>query len=203
MKSYRWLFTIFILSFVFGCAKGGTHLVRIQYQPVKEFSTLSGKIGPTLGVVPFQDERQDQLYIGRHTPYDGPSSSFKSDPFPLNQAMIDSISSALSRFGVKTVLVTNWDGQPESLKNIGTDSVLKVEIKRFWTEGKAGAFRTNAKTSIHFVIHLGVKKEGKVFTRNIEMEKEATFARLTPERIEGIVNQMLTDIFDTYFSNPY
>jgi len=203
MKSYRWLFTIFILSFVFGCAKGGTHLVRIQYQPVKEFSTLSGKIGPTLGVVPFQDERQDQLYIGRHTPYDGPSNNFKCDPFPLNQAMTDSISHALSRFGVKTVPVANWDGQPESLKNIGTDSVLKVDIKRFWTEGKAGAFRTNVKTSIHFVIHLGVKKEGKVFTRNIEMEKEATFARLTPERIEAIINQMLTDIFDTYFSNPY
>ncbi|MBM4349331.1 MAG: hypothetical protein FJ106_05510 [Deltaproteobacteria bacterium] len=203
MKPYRWLSIVLMFFFVFGCAKGGTHLVRIEYQPVKELSSLAGKIGPMLGVVPFKDERPDQLYIGRHTPYDGPLSYFKSEPFPLNQAMVDSISSTLSRFGVKTVPLSSWDGQPESLKNIGTDSVLKVDIKRFWTEGKASAFRTSVKTSIQFVIYLGVKKEGKVFTRNIEMEKEATFARLTPERIEAIVNQMLTDLFDGFFSNPY
>lgn len=203
MKSYRWLSTLLILLFVFSCAKGGTYLVRVQYQPVKEFSSLSGKIGTTLGLVPFKDERSEQLYIGRHTPHDGPLSFFKSDPFPLNQAMMDSISPTLSRFGVKAVPISNWDGQPESLKNIGTDSVLMVQIKQFWTEGKASAFRTNAKTSVHFIIHLGVKKEGKVFTRNIEVEKEATFSRLTPERVAGNINQILTDIFDGFFSNPY
>jgi uncharacterized lipoprotein YajG len=203
MKSFRWLPIILILFFLFGCAKGGTYLVRVQYQPVKEFPSLSGKVGPTLGVVPFKDERQDQLYIGRHTPRDGPLSYFKSDPFPLNQAIMDSVFGTLSSFGVKTIPVSNWDGQPESLKNIETDSVLMIEIKKFWTEGKAGAFRTNAKTSVHFVIHLGVKKEGKVFTRNVEVEKEATLARLTPERVEAIVNQALVDIFDGFFSNPY
>jgi hypothetical protein len=48
-----------------------------------------------------------------------------------------------------------------------------------------------------------VKKEGKVFTRNMEVEKEMTVARSTPERVEMMVNQMLTEIFDSYFSNPY
>lgn len=203
MKPCRWLFIGFIVLFVFGCAKGGTYLVRVQYQPVKEFPALSQKVGPILGLVPIKDERPDQLYIGRHSPYDGPLSYFKSDPFPLNQAMTDTISYTLSRFGVKTVPVSNWDGQPESMKNIGVDSVLMVEIKRFWTEGKAGAFRTNAKTSVHFAIHLGVKKEGKVFTRDVEVEKEATFPRLTPERVESIVNEALANIFDTFFSDPY
>lgn len=202
MKSRRWLLVI-LMVFVFGCAKGGTHLIRVQYQPLKEFPSLSGKIGPTLGLVPFRDERQDQLYIGTHTPYEGPSSYFKSDPFPLNQAIMDSISNTLSRFGVKTVSVLNWDGKPESLKAIEADSVLVVEIKRFWTEGKAGAFRSIAKTSIHLIIYLGVKKEGKVFTRNVEIAREGTYARLTPKRVEAMVNQVLTEIFDAFFSNPY
>jgi uncharacterized lipoprotein YajG len=117
--------------------------------------------------------------------------------------MMGSISSTLSRFGVKIIPISNWDGKPESLKNIEADSVLMIEIERFWIEGKASTFRTNAKTSVHIVIHLGVKKEGKVFTRNVEVEKEGTFARLTPERVEAIVNQALTDIFDGFFSNPY
>jgi hypothetical protein len=53
------------------------------------------------------------------------------------------------------------------------------------------------------VIHLGVKKEGKVYTRNVEVEKEVTEARSTPEKLEAMINQILTDVFDSYFSNPY
>jgi hypothetical protein len=37
----------------------------------------------------------------------------------------------------------------------------------------------------------------------VEMEREMTVARSTPERVEAMINQMLTDIFDSYFSNPY
>jgi hypothetical protein len=47
-----------------------------------------------------------------------------------------------------------------------------------------------------------VKKEGKVFTRHVEVEKEMTVARSTPERIEQTINQILADIFDSYLSNP-
>jgi hypothetical protein len=48
-----------------------------------------------------------------------------------------------------------------------------------------------------------VKKEGKVFSKNVELEKEVTVARLTPARLEMMINQMLSDIFDAYFLNPY
>jgi hypothetical protein len=64
-------------------------------------------------------------------------------------------------------------------------------------------FRTNIKTTVQLVIHLGVKNEGKVFTRNTDVEKEITVPRSTPERVEAIINQILTDIFDAYFSSPY
>jgi hypothetical protein len=53
------------------------------------------------------------------------------------------------------------------------------------------------------IIHLGVKKEGKVFTRSVDSEKELTVPRSTPERVEAMINEMLTEIFDAYFSNPY
>lgn len=203
MKAYRWILAILLASFLFGCAKGGTHLIRVQYQPVKEFPSIAVKVGSTLGLVPIKDERPEQLYVGRHASRGGVTSFFKSDPLPLHQAMMDSISHALSRYGVKTIPVSDWDGKPGSMKMVGADSVLMIELKKFWIEGQAIPFRTNVKTSVHLVIHLGVNKEGKVFTRNIEVEKEATLARLTPERVEDMVNQTLTDIFDGYFSNPY
>ena len=203
MKSIRWLFILSLGFFVLGCAKTGTHSLNLQYQSVKELSSLQQKIGATLALAPFKDERPDTLYIGRHTNLQGDSDYFKSNPFPLERAIKDSLSDALSRHGVKTIPISNWDGKPESLKNMETDSVLMIEIKRFWTEGKTSLFKTDVKTVVQLVIHLGVKKEGKVFTRNVEVEKEMTVARLTPEKVEATINQILTDVFDAYFSNPY
>jgi hypothetical protein len=203
MKSIRWLFILSLGFFVLGCAKLGTYSLYLRYQPVKGFTFLQQKIGSTLAMAPFKDERPDTLYIGLHTNLEGDSNYFKSHPFPLERAIMESLSDALSRYGVKTIPISNWDGKPESLKNMETDSVLMIEIKRFWTEGKASAFRTTMKTTVQCVIHLGVKKEGKVFTRNVEVEKEMTVARSTPEKVEAMINQILTDIFDSYFSNPY
>jgi len=203
MKSIRWLFILSLGFFVLGCAKLGTYSLYLRYQPVREFTFLQQKIGSTLAMAPFKDERPDTLYIGVHTNLQGNSDYFKSHPFPLERVIMESLSDALSRYGVKTIPISNWDGKPESLKNMETDSVLMIEIKRFWTEGKASAFRTTMKTTVQCVIHLGVKKEGKVFTRNVEVEKEMTVARSTPEKVEAMINQILTDIFDSYFSNPY
>ncbi len=203
MKTYRWLMILFLSFFIFSCAKARTYSLYLRYQPSKEFPSLQQKIGSTLGIAPFKDERLDTLYIGIHTPFQGISSYFKSDPFPLEKAIMESLVEVLSRQGVKTVPVSNWDGEPESLKSLESDSILMIEIKRFWTEGRAVTFKTNVKTSIHFVIHLGVKKEGKVFTKNVTVEKEMTVFRLAPEKVEQTVNEILTDIFDAFFSDPY
>lgn len=203
MKAHRWVLTLLIGFFIFSCTKGGTYPLALRYQPMKEFPSLQQKIGSTLAITPFRDERPETLYVGIHTPLQGISSYFKSDPFPLEKAITESLSSALSRYGVKTISILDWDGKPGSLKNMEADSILMIEIKRFWTEGKGAPFRTNAKTLIQFVIHLGVKKEEKVFSRNVEVEKEMTVNRLTPERVEETMNRILTDIFDSFFSNPY
>lgn len=203
MKFNRWLFILPLGFFVLGCAKTGTFSLSPRYHPVKDFPSLQTKMGSTLGMAPFKDERSDTLYIGIHTNLQGGSNYFKSDPFPLDRAIKESLSDVLPRYGVKIIPISHWDGKPESLKDIETDSVLVIEIKRFWTEGKASAFRSTVKTTVQFVLHLGMKKERKVFIRNVEVEKEVTVVRSTPEKVEAMINQILTDIFDSYFSNPY
>jgi len=202
MKSFRWLTIFFLSFFIFSCATGGTYSIYLRYQPTREFPSLQQKLGSTLGIAPFQDQRPDTLYIGHHTPLRGVSTHFKSEPFPLEKAITESLSHALSHYGVKTIPISNWNGEPDSLKNMETDSILMIKIKRFWTEGVASLFRTHVKTTVQLVIHLGVKKEGNVFTRNVEVEKEVTVARSTPEKMEEMINQILTDIFDSYLSNP-
>ena len=203
MKSVRWLFILSLGLFVLGCAKAGTYSLFLRYQPMKEFPSIQTKTGSHMGIVPIKDERPETLYIGLHTNLQGDRSYFKSQPFPLEKAIQESLSEVLSRYGIKTVPIANWDGNPESLRDRETDSVLMIEIERFWTEGKAYPFRTTTKIGVRFLIHLGVKKEGKVYTRDVEMEKEITEARSTPERVEVMLNQILAVVFDSYFSNPY
>jgi hypothetical protein len=194
---------LFFIIFVVDCAEANTYFIPLRYQPMKEFPSLHQRFGSTLSIAPFKDERQETSFIGVHFPIRGSTTHFKSNPSPLEKALQESLSNALSRFGMRVVSISNWDRTPESLKNIDTDSILMIEIKKFWTEGRASLFGTTIKTTVQLLIHLGVKHEGKVFMRNAGIEREITVPRSTPERVETIFNQILTDIFDPYFSSPY
>jgi len=203
MKWLRCLLIVSLTILVWEGAEAGTYSLNLRYQPLKDLSSLQGKIGSTLAMAPLKDARPETLYIGRHTNVEGDVTYFRSNPFPLEKAIGESLSEALSRHGIKTIPIPSWDDKPESLKNMETDSVLMIEIKRFWTEGNGSLLGTKVKAGVQLVIHLGVRKEGKIFTRNMEVEKEMTVPRSTPERVETMMNQMLTEIFDSYFSNPY
>ncbi|OGP93469.1 MAG: hypothetical protein A2156_11245 [Deltaproteobacteria bacterium RBG_16_48_10] len=203
MRSFRWVWIVLLSLSLLGCGGGVTYPLYLKYQPSKEFSRLQQKMGSTVAMAPFVDERKEKFYIGYHIPLQGSPNYFKSDPFPLEKAVRDSLTQVLSRQGIKAVSVPDWDGKPESLNHLETDSVFMIEIKEFWSQGRATVVGTRVKTSIRLAIHLGVKREGRVYTRNVESEKEITVARSTPERVEEMVNQMLTEIFDSYFSNPY
>ena len=211
MKPHPWLLGPLLSFFIVGLAAGETYPTNIRYQPVRKFPSLQQKVGSILGIAPFKDDRSDKPYVGHQSsfrrvsrrPSFQTSHYFKSEPFPLEKAIRDSLSKAISRSGVKTVPIPNWDEEPESLKNTEADSILMIEIKRFWTEGIAEVRGIKVITSIYLIIHLGVKKEGKVFTRNVYVMKENTVAGLTPAEVEQTLNRILTEIFDNFFSNPY
>jgi hypothetical protein len=194
---------LLVMVFVVACTGAQIYSIPLQYQPRKTFTSLQQKLGSRLGVTPFKDERPDKSYIGIHYPLRGLPTRFESLPMPFDRALQKSFDKALSWSGVKVVPVSTWDGTPESLKDIDADSVLKVEIKKFWTEGKAKLLTTDIVGRAQLVMHLGVKSEGKVFTRNIEIEREVTVPASTPERVEAIVNQILGEAFDSFFSSPY
>ena len=197
------LLVLFLIIFAIDCAEAQIYSIPLHYQPTKTFASLQQKFGLRLGIAPFKDARQEKSYIGIHFPLQGLATHYESLPMPLERALQESMGEALSWLGLKVVSVSNWDGTPESLKDMDTDSVLTIEIRKFWTEGTGSLLRANIKTAVQLVFYLGVKSEGKVFTRNIEMEKEITVLRATPEGVKALMNQILTDVFDTYFFSPY
>jgi len=155
-----------------------------------------------MGLAPVKDTHHGRLYVG-HYVYRRVSNYLRSEPFPLDNAIRDSLLQCLSLHGIKTVPISNWDGKEESLKNTGPDSILMIEIMRFWAEGTVSGRGTKVNTSIYLIIRLGVKKERRVFTRNLYTIKESSIVGLTPAGVGQVVNQALTEILDTFFSDPY
>ena len=203
MKPFRWC-VILVLGFsMLGCSQGGTYRLYLRYQPAREFLALQEKIGLNLAIAPFKDQRPEPSYVGLLVPLAGNYTYYKSDPSPLENAMKDSLARVLSTYGIKQVPATDWSGTPDSLAGLEADSIFMMEIKKFWIEGKAGILGTDIKASIALILHLGVKKEGKVYTRTIDLERKTKDTRLTPGLAEQTMNGMLTEIFDSYFSNPY
>lgn len=212
-KSFGWfqifLFCIVIPSFAWARTYPGpyflreeTHSINIRYQSAKRFPSLQKKVGLTMGLAPVKDTRHGRLYVG-HYVYQRVSNYLRSEPFPLENAIRDSLLQLLSLHGIKTVLNSNWDGKEESLKNIEADSILMIEVMRFWAEGTVSPRGTNVNTSIYLIIRLGVKKEGRVFRRDVYTIKDNSIVGLTPAGAEQMINQTLTEILDTFFSNPY
>jgi len=177
------------------------HSLRIEYLSLREFPSLQQQIGPLVGIAPVKDGRQGRRHIG-HYSYGGVSNYFKSEPFPLEAAVRDALSETLSRLGIKTVPVSSWDRKKGALKGAETDSILSVQIDRFWVEGTANP-TPKLQTTLYLTFHLGVKKEGLVFTKRVYMGTNETVARFTPERMERAVRQALTSVFESFFSDPY
>ena len=203
------LFCFFIPSFTWATnihapnrLREETHPITIRYQSAERFPSLSQKFGSTMGIPPFKDTYLGGSYVG-HYIYRRVSHYLKSDPLPLEEAIRDSLLELLPAVGIETVPIPAWDGKEESLKSIEADSILMIEIKRFWAEGAVRRRGANINTSIHLVFRLGVKKEGKVFRRDMYTIKEDSIVGLTPEAMEQVINQTLNDILDTFFSDPY
>ena len=204
MRFICWSVISVVALSLLGCATGGVRSLPLRYEPSKEFPSLQQKIGPTVALAPFNDERADTLYIGLHTPFQGRTSYYKSEPFPLETAIREPLQEVFLKKGLMTMTLPAWDGSPESLKTIGADSVLMIQMKKFWSEGKDDLFlRTSIKSSVHLTIHLGVKREGKVFTKNVEVEREKTVFGGGSEQIGRMINEILTDVFDAFLLNPY
>ncbi|MCJ7642020.1 MAG: hypothetical protein MUO29_09030 [Desulfobacterales bacterium] len=203
MKCDRWYLVLFLSFFILSCAHGGTYPLLLRYQPTQTFPNLQQKVGATLGLAPFKDQRPDTLYIGFFSPYTGLATYFKSEPLPIEKAIQESLTRILPPCGIKPVAVPSWDGNPDSLKMTGVDSVLLIEIQKFWIEGKASIIQTNVRTSVGLLLHLGMPKDGKAYSRKLESEREMAVYSLTPEKAGEILNQMLAEILDSYFSNPY
>jgi len=117
MKSLRWLSVLLLGCILLGCSQGGTRRLYLRYIPAKDFPALQEKIGMNLAVPPFKDDRPDTRIIGFLAPLTGSYIYYRSEPFPLEKAIQDSLSDILSPLGIKTLPVSGWDGQPSSLRD--------------------------------------------------------------------------------------
>jgi hypothetical protein len=69
---------------------------------------------------------------------------FISEPFPLERAITEFFFQALSNSEIKPIFIPSWDGKSETLEDLETDSILRINIRRVWIEAKTVGRRTDA-----------------------------------------------------------
>jgi hypothetical protein len=179
------------------------HPIRLWYQTENPLPDLTHVLGGTAGIAPLKDIRRNRRYIGHSVSARGVEAYFKSDPVPLKRALYGCLSDALSSRGVEVVSSANWDGTVEMLKDMEVDSIIQVDIRRFWTEGRSWGRNPILDTSIYLSVRVAVKSEKSVYTRNLYMIKEGSFRELTPADVEQAFNRALRELLDDFLSNPY
>jgi hypothetical protein len=180
--------------------KQETYSIHIRYQDARQIPSLDPNLGLTVAVAPFSDSRRGWDYIGRHTSR-RISGFFKSEPFPLEQAIREFFFAAFSDSGIHSIFVPSWDGKPETLPEVAADSILRINIRRFWIETELVRRATRVKTWVYFDTFLGVKKENRVFTQNLYLRKEMMDENFTPERLEQFINRTLSNVFDDFIKS--
>lgn len=202
-KFVSWIIIPLLGLSLFGSTHGGNYSVSLEYNRTTKSSSFRKKVGPILGIAPFQDQRPEEAYIGRYTSPRNSISYFKSEPMPLERAIQESLRKALTRSGVETIPILGWDGKPESMKKMNVDSILMIVIKKFWVEGRVVSLRTRMHASIHLIFYLGIKKLDKVFIQNVFVEKNRTFSMLGSQDMVQWINRTSADALDSFLRNPY
>jgi hypothetical protein len=228
-RKVLWLIVICCNCLLLGSAWGENYPVPFDYKRTVRFPCLQTKIGPVLGIAPCEDRRLERSYVGRYASLpeaatraysqtqrlyrsrfrgNGPiplpvASYLTSEPVTLGRAMERLISKAISQSGVQTVSVPAWDRKVESMGGLALDSVLGIIIKTFWVEAKMSPLQTKVNLSIHLISHLGVRRLGRVFTKNVVIEKNVTFGALGPLELAQLVNRTASDALESVLRDAY
>jgi hypothetical protein len=179
-----------------------THSLNIHYGDGLKIPSLIQKIGPAISIVPFKDTRQNRQYIGQHTTHGRVFAYFRSDPFPLERSIQDFFVAVLRKSSVDPIFTSAWNGKPEGMKSLKSDSILKVLINRFWMKAETTGGRTRVFMWVYLNLLLGLKKQERVLPQSIYVGEEIIHGpEFSPQVLTNSLNRTLRNVVETYLGS--
>lgn len=184
---YTFLMVIFLASLV-SCAKHKTYWLHLR--PHAE-----GEQGPstklTVGVLPFEDGRVSTQKLGARVLRDGREEPIRLESSSASEDLTHLLRRALKARNIPVATISTWDPAPQNLKDLPpeVDIAIAGRIEALEVEAQSSTLKTTLRYRVKLSAKLGLKAQGKVVTKNIEVRPEETVMRFERQKVEETLNE--------------
>ena len=184
---YTLLMMIFLASVV-SCAQHKTYWLHLRPHP-------EGEQGPTtkltIGVLPFEDGRVSTQKLGARVLRDGREEPIRLESSSASEDLTNILLRSLKVRNIPVVTISAWDPAPQNLKDLPpeVDIAIAGRIEALEVEAESSTFKTTLRYRVKLSAKLGLKAQGKVVTKNIEVRPEETVILFERQKVEENLNE--------------
>jgi hypothetical protein len=181
-------FMVILLATVVSCAKHKTYWLHLRPHP-------EGEQGPTtkltIGVLPFEDDRVSTAKLGARVLRDGREEPIRLESSSASEDLTHILRRSLEARNIPVVTISTWDPAPQNLRDLPpeVDIAIAGRIEALEVEAQSSTFKTTLRYRVKLSAKLGLKAQGKVVTKNIEVRPEETVMRFERQKVEETLNE--------------
>jgi hypothetical protein len=187
-KAIYTFFMVILLGSLVTCAKHKTYWLNLRPHP-------AGEQGPTtkltIGVVPFEDGRITTQKLGARILGDGREEPIRLQSSSASEDVTHILRRSLKARNIPVVTISTWDPAPQNLKDLPpeVDIAIAGKIEALEVEAQSSTLKTTLRYRVKLSAKLGLKAQGKVVTRDIEVRPEESVMRFERQKVENTLNE--------------
>ena len=184
---YAFLMVILLASVV-TCAQHKTYWLHLRPHP-------EGEQGPTtkltIGVLPFEDGRVSTQKLGARVLRNGREEPIRLESSSAAEDLTHILRRSLKARNIPVVTISTWDPAPQNLKDLPpeVDIAIAGRIEALEVEAQSSTLKTTLRYKVKLSAKLGLKAQGKVVTKNIEVRPEETVIGFERQKVEETLNE--------------
>jgi len=145
----------------------------------------------TIGVLPFEDGLVSTQKLGARVLRDGREEPIRLESSSASEDLTDILRRSLKARNIPVVTISTWDPAPQNLKDLPpeVDIAIAGRIEALEVEAQSSTLKTTLRYRVKLSAKLGLKAQGKVVTKNIELRPEETVMRFERQKVEEALNE--------------
>jgi hypothetical protein len=184
---YTFSIMILLVSLV-SCGKHKTYWLHLRPQPTGEQGVTTNL---TIGVLPFEDGRISTQKLGARVLGDGREEPIRLESSSASEDVTNLLHRSLKARNITVVTISTWNPTPQNLKDLPpeVDVAIAGKIEALEVKAQSSTLKTTIRYRVKLSAKLGLKAQGKVVTKTIEVRPEETVMRFERQKVEETLNE--------------
>lgn len=187
MAIYTFSIMILLGSLV-SCAKHKTYWLHLRPHPTGE-QGVTTKL--TIGVLPFEDGRISSQKLGARVLSNGREEPIRLASSSASEDVTNLLRRSLEARHITVVTISAWDPRPQNLKDLPpeVDIAIAGKIEALEVKAQSSTLKTTIQYRVKLSAKMGLKAQGKVVTKEIEVRPEESVMRFDRQKVEETLNE--------------